>query len=1206
MTRRSSSFGSRSLFIGRGRGVRAGAAITLAAAMVSSSAHAAHASAVLARAVQAADAEAPSPPSLILPGSIDPSEGGRSAMSLRELVELVGGSGAVRANVAEAAAPDAAAAERATRRYVEGRAAYADGKYLVAVRALDDALNADPSSLDIRRALARAYARAGNQPKSMQLYEDVLKRDPADVDALLALGFRAADQADADAAIRHLGALFLLDQARRKALYDDVRPGTEAIAELALSRALRQVGADAATIEVLSRTVVRSDAEIGERARGEARRALGDAQARRGDVAAALGAWTSGATGANASGDPINAGIVSAIMEPRITWGLVALGRDGEAIGRLRSRVAAAGASDVDVALAAWLRAVVRDATPLTRWARELPEGDADAGIARLRCALTPETCTLAASRSLDRRVLRDGFARDVRAGRIEDAIRAAIEVVRRDPLAMDAVAAALLQSGADAPALLRTAAAAGASGAAIHARLRCNVNDAGEAWRIATEARRARPEDADLLRESIHAAGALSEPGFLEELSRAIAPDDAASLVELARAWRACDEPARAEDAARRAAERAASASPPDRRVESAALVALSQAQADAAARSADRRRANDAVTTARGAVSSDPSNELAWMTLVRLLDALAAGDGDDRATRRNDANQARADAIKALPDSALARHIAIERLFNEGAMLDGIHAAVAFAAADPVDSDVLRLAASGLTRLGKVDSALAVIDEHLAETPADPVAWQLWTEATIAAGRADQALERVASRADAPTSDPIAAPLKELALRAAGREADADVAAAERMARLPPSPRRDLEKAAQALGRGDNEAAARALDSASANAKTLPVREALAAAELAFRLGDARERARLVRAFAGVVLASTGGSEPVEPVVVARAAALVALEADPKGDPQGEFRRMAEIAVRAAKGGVGAGEVPAWVAIGQSFADRGRPEDGAAFLAALLRSEARIDPMAAARLAGACFALDAAAGGGAERSIALLDLLRSRGVRPFARADRAEATDADALQLLSGLYSVIGDRRGSVAILREAVARDPKHAMSANNLAWNTLENGRVDAEAIALAERALALQPDDPAILDTVGWLRYLQGQIDDKSDGGTVRPGAVSLLRRAIERAGEDPGADPLDHLGDALWRAGDRDGAVRAWRAAAQIIELKYPKDQMSRTLAAYERREHGVSVADIPAFWKRNYGDTLERAKKKLAQAARGEEPSVAPFAAGP
>src|SRR5690606_22831880 len=116
---------------------------------------------------------------------------------------------------------------------------------------------------------------------------------------------------------------------------------------------------------------------------------------------------------------------------------------------------------------------------------------------------------------------------------------------------------------------------------------------------------------------------------------------------------------------------------------------------------------------------------------------------------------------------------------------------------------------------------------------------------------------------------------------------------------------------------------------------------------------------------------------------------------------------------------------------------------------------------------------------------------------------------------------------------------------------------------------------------SILDSLGWLRYLQGRLDDEPvAGASPLPGAITLLRRAVERSPE-PSAEVLDHLGDALWRAGRREEAGMTWTAAYEAA-ARYPRDRMVEVLAAYQQRELGLVVRDPEEVYQRQFGKTLE------------------------
>lgn len=108
----------------------------------------------------------------------------------------------------------------------------------------------------------------------------------------------------------------------------------------------------------------------------------------------------------------------------------------------------------------------------------------------------------------------------------------------------------------------------------------------------------------------------------------------------------------------------------------------------------------------------------------------------------------------------------------------------------------------------------------------------------------------------------------------------------------------------------------------------------------------------------------------------------------------------------------------------------------------------------------------------------------------------------------------------------LEKAVELAPKSPIALNYLGYARLEHGGSPVEASRLLERATALQPDSAAIVDSLAWSYFLQGD--------TAR--ALPMLERA---AADEPANSTIsEHLGDAYWAAGRRYEARYAWRAAA--------------------------------------------------------------------
>ena len=76
----------------------------------------------------------------------------------------------------------------------------------------------------------------------------------------------------------------------------------------------------------------------------------------------------------------------------------------------------------------------------------------------------------------------------------------------------------------------------------------------------------------------------------------------------------------------------------------------------------------------------------------------------------------------------------------------------------------------------------------------------------------------------------------------------------------------------------------------------------------------------------------------------------------------------------------------------------------------------------------------------------------------------------------------------------------------------------------EALDLISRALALKPDEPAILDSMGWIMFRTEQY----------AASVNYLTRAYNRF---PDAEVASHLGEVLWAQGKTDAAIVVWQGA---------------------------------------------------------------------
>ncbi len=266
-------------------------------------------------------------------------------------------------------------------------------------------------------------------------------------------------------------------------------------------------------------------------------------------------------------------------------------------------------------------------------------------------------------------------------------------------------------------------------------------------------------------------------------------------------------------------------------------------------------------------------------------------------------------------------------------------------------------------------------------------------------------------------------------------------------------------------------------------------------------------------------------------------------------------------------------------------------------ALLASALAADERFSTEVRGWFGNASVALLAAAGASETEIVATVVRLFEAGTPACLKPDEPMISRAQALLRAANVASMIGDERGSEALLRAAVEADASLPEALNNLAFAAIGRGDLSANTIDLAQRAARASPDEPSILDTLGCVRYHQGRFRDDADGA----GAIALFRSALRIRPNDPSLATLDHLGDALWRDGDQQGAVRVWQQVPTLANLRYPPAALARNLAQFQQREFGLELVMASELIRRLYGDVVTRVEHKLQEVARGQTPSVAP-----
>ena len=157
---------------------------------------------------------------------------------------------------------------------------------------------------------------------------------------------------------------------------------------------------------------------------------------------------------------------------------------------------------------------------------------------------------------------------------------------------------------------------------------------------------------------------------------------------------------------------------------------------------------------------------------------------------------------------------------------------------------------------------------------------------------------------------------------------------------------------------------------------------------------------------------------------------------------------------------------------------------------------------------------------------------ILREAGRREeaFEVLDQAMSSMPASIPIIYS-HSLLAAELGWVDIaekdLRRVIAAQPENAAALNALGYTLADQTERYKEAEALIRQAYILQPGEPSIIDSMGWVAFRQGRMME----------AIEFLRKAWQ-LNKNP--EIAAHLGEVLWTVGKRDGALKIWREAMDL------------------------------------------------------------------
>lgn len=1032
--------------------------------------------------------------------------------------------------------PDQAARVQAGRLYAEGRLRVRAGDGFAAARLLQQAVSLDPQSPTLRVALGEARLEAGLRRSALVTLNEAIALGADGTRPMLLVGLESARSGERDRA------RVLLARALRSpgSGTDPVIAlvGGAALGEVLLEEndpALRTDGARLllASLDLPARlgapTQYTNELTDLFRRRPDLARRASAALASAGefalaDEAFALAVETAGVGRRDAE---IRRAAFLAEQDRPATAGLLLMRSVRDGGGRVDDRLVGAVAS---LGEDDRLRRALRDA--LTGLSAAL---DADAsptvlaGLARARATvLGPRAGSAALIESLGTQARIDGILEDLaRLVREQGDANLAVRTAEARPDRIGTLADALIAAGADGPALIddlqrRRSPIAGALAAVLHGRLGLLREPPRPDWSRAEGLQRAAAAQV--------AAVAALQTGDWTRMREAIA---------------AIEEVASTTD------------DPRVRTLYARALLASRQTEPGMT----QLRLATDETSTfgvlelARAELQTgDASAAAAALERAALLDA-----DDERVAEQVLGLHGNAGALpdeakvgaalRALreraPSSRPVRVLALREVLGAGNVTDAGDRLRTLAEDRPGGAAVVPLLEQVLARIGDDEARADWVSwaERLAERfPATPAAHLAHAATLRAASRGDDAAATLASASDRVDAGSLRRAREALLTSVLGRGDEARASALERLE----SRGRSTGEVIEYIGVLIEED--RSADAADIAARELPAPDV-------FPLSSAERAALASLIERSLVAAIDDGDAGAAVLAIADAAERVGVEPSPGTTRARLLLELRSGSPESIAAGFEAGSVDVPVRV---EAVRRLVEDDRADVAVgvmVIQIEAAADEPGDV-LDAWCVELartiadqaDAALARAALDRLGERDLLRIAATTLLARFDLADRVVGDAAgdlraeiaYVLSSFSSALGQDAFGEAMLELTLDERPDHPWAANDLGYRLADEGRDLDRAHRLIELAWAQLPDSASVADSLGWVRYKLGLLDDEQIGDEVRLGAISMLQLAASMPGGVENETVHDQLGDALWAAGRRDEAARSWQEAERI------------------------------------------------------------------
>jgi tetratricopeptide (TPR) repeat protein len=147
---------------------------------------------------------------------------------------------------------------------------------------------------------------------------------------------------------------------------------------------------------------------------------------------------------------------------------------------------------------------------------------------------------------------------------------------------------------------------------------------------------------------------------------------------------------------------------------------------------------------------------------------------------------------------------------------------------------------------------------------------------------------------------------------------------------------------------------------------------------------------------------------------------------------------------------------------------------------------------------------------------------------IQTLSKSVRANPEHTGAMSMLALSYDTADEHEKSDSIYLHILSIEPDNHLVLNNFSYSLAERGEKLEEALEMSKKAVDMEPENTAYLDTLGWIYFKLGDFEN----------ARIHIRKAIDIGSESSVVH--DHMGDIYYYLKDRESAMEFWKKSLEL------------------------------------------------------------------